>query len=67
MWKGSTHRLHFFKRWLVRVGKERIDEIENPELAMVRMQELYEKKGNSKEWIDKHNHISFLPAPEIVP
>jgi hypothetical protein len=33
------------KRWLARVGKERIDEIENPELAMGRMQELYEKKG----------------------
>ena len=41
------------KRWLARVGKERIDEIENPELAMVRMQELYEKKGYPKEWIDK--------------
>ncbi len=32
------------KRWLARVGKERIDEIENPELAMARMQEHYEKK-----------------------
>lgn len=42
-----------FKRWLARVGKERIDEIENPELAMSRMQELYEKKGYPKEWIDK--------------
>jgi prophage antirepressor-like protein len=42
-----------FKRWLARVGKERIDEIDNPELAMVRMQELYEKKGYPKEWIDK--------------
>ena len=41
------------KRWLARVGKERIDEIENPELAMARMQELYEKKGHPKEWIDK--------------
>jgi DNA-damage-inducible protein D len=41
------------KRWLARVGKERIDEIENPELAMDRMQELYEKKGYPKEWIDK--------------
>src|SRR5258708_3636316 len=41
------------KRWLARVGKERIDEIENPELAMSRMQELYEKKGYPKEWIDK--------------
>ncbi len=42
-----------FKRWLARVGKERIDELENPELAMARMQELYEKKGYPKEWIDK--------------
>jgi len=41
------------KRWLARVGKERIDEIENPELAMARMQEIYEKKGYPKEWIDK--------------
>lgn len=41
------------KRWLARVGKERIDEIENPELAMARMQELYEKKGYPKSWIDK--------------
>jgi DNA-damage-inducible protein D len=41
------------KRWLARVGKERIDEIENPELSMARMQELYEKKGYPKEWIDK--------------
>jgi DNA-damage-inducible protein D len=42
-----------FKRWLARVGKERLDEIENPELAMGRMQNLYEKKGYPKEWIDK--------------
>jgi hypothetical protein len=42
-----------FKRWLARVGKERIEEIENPELAMARMQEIYEKKGYPKEWIDK--------------
>ncbi len=42
-----------FKRWLARVGKERIDEIENPELAMGRMQELYEKKGYPQDWIDK--------------
>jgi DNA-damage-inducible protein D len=41
------------KRWLARMGKERIDEIENPELTMARMQELYEKKGYPKEWIDK--------------
>ena len=42
-----------FKRWLAKVGKERLDEIENPELAMGRMQELFEKKGYPKEWIDK--------------
>ncbi len=41
------------KRWLAKVGKERLDEIENPELAMARMQGLYEKKGYPKEWIDK--------------
>jgi len=42
-----------FKLWLAKVGSERIDEIENPELAQDRMKELYEKKGYSKEWIDK--------------
>jgi prophage antirepressor-like protein len=42
-----------FKRWLAKVGKERLDEIENPELAMGRMQELYAQKGYPKEWIDK--------------
>ncbi len=41
------------KRWLARVGRERIDEIENPDLAMGRMQGLYEQKGYPKEWIDK--------------
>jgi len=41
------------KRWLAKVGKERIDEIENPELSMERMKTLYEKKGYPKEWIDK--------------
>jgi hypothetical protein len=42
-----------FKRWLARVGYERIQEIENPELAQERMKKLYELKGYSKEWIDK--------------
>ncbi|MCK5852842.1 Bro-N domain-containing protein [bacterium] len=42
-----------FKRWLAKVGKERIDEIENPELAQERMKELYRKKGYDKDWIDK--------------
>jgi DNA-damage-inducible protein D len=42
-----------FKRWLARVGKERLDEIENPELSMARMRELYERKGYPQDWIDK--------------
>ena len=42
-----------FKLWLSQVGYERIEEIENPELAQERMKELYEKKGYPKDWIDK--------------
>jgi DNA-damage-inducible protein D len=42
-----------FKRWLAKVGYERIQEIENPELAQERMKELYEEKGYPKDWIDK--------------
>ncbi len=41
------------KRWLARVGYERVQEIENPELAQERMKKLYEQKGYSKEWIEK--------------
>jgi hypothetical protein len=42
-----------FKQWLAQVGFERIQEIENPELAQERMKQLYEQKGYPKEWIDK--------------
>jgi len=42
-----------FKRWLAKVGYERVKEIENPELAQERMKQLYEKKGYSKDWIEK--------------
>jgi hypothetical protein len=42
-----------FKLWLAKVGKERIDEIENPELGMDRVKSIYEKKGYDKNWIDK--------------
>jgi DNA-damage-inducible protein D len=42
-----------FKRWLAQVGQDRLDEIENPELAQQRMKEIYEKKGYPKDWIDK--------------
>ena len=42
-----------FKLWLAKVGYERIQEIDNPELAMDRMKVIYEKKGYPKDWIDK--------------
>ena len=42
-----------FKRWLAKVGYERVQEIENPELAQQRMRELYKAKGYSDTWIEK--------------
>jgi methylphosphotriester-DNA--protein-cysteine methyltransferase len=42
-----------FKLWLAQVGYERLEEIENPELAAKRTREIYEQKGYSEEWIEK--------------
>lgn len=42
-----------FKLWLAKVGYERVQEIENPELATKRTRELYEAKGYPKAWIEK--------------
>jgi hypothetical protein len=42
-----------FKQWLARVGKERIDEIEDPEIGFDRLMETYLKTGYSKEWINQ--------------
>jgi DNA-damage-inducible protein D len=42
-----------FKRWLAKVGFERVQEIENPELATKRTRALYKLKGYSDEWIEK--------------
>ncbi len=42
-----------FKRWLARVGHERIKEIEDPELATKRTRMLYKAKGYSDSWIEK--------------
>ncbi|MCK5212186.1 Bro-N domain-containing protein, partial [Candidatus Parcubacteria bacterium] len=42
-----------FKRWLARVGYERIKEIEDPELATKRTRMLYKVKGYSDSWIEK--------------
>ncbi len=42
-----------FKRWLAKVGYERVQEIENPEIAQERMKMIYKQKGYSKNWINK--------------
>ncbi len=42
-----------FKRWLAKVGYERLEEIENPELASKRAREIYKAKGYSDDWIEK--------------
>lgn len=42
-----------FKRWLAKVGYERVQEIENPEIATKRTRMLYKLKGYSEDWIEK--------------
>jgi prophage antirepressor-like protein len=42
-----------FKRWLAKVGYERVQEIENPELATKRTRTLYKLKGYPEDWIEK--------------
>ena len=42
-----------FKRWLARIGYERVKEIEDPELGTKRTRALYKAKGYSEGWIEK--------------
>jgi hypothetical protein len=42
-----------FKQWLAQIGSDRLDEIENPELATQRTRELYKLKGYPDDWIEK--------------
>lgn len=42
-----------FKLWLAQVGRERLDEIDDPEIGIDRLMETYLKKGYSKEWINQ--------------
>ena len=42
-----------FKMWLATVGKEKIEEVENPELGFERLKEIYKAKGYTDEWIDR--------------
>jgi hypothetical protein len=45
--------LDFLGKFLKLLYSERLDEIENPELAQERMKEIYKQKGYPKDWIDK--------------
>lgn len=42
-----------FKLWISQIAKERIEEIEDPELGIERMMETYLRKGYSKEWVNQ--------------
>jgi DNA-damage-inducible protein D len=42
-----------FKMWLASVGKEKMEEVENPELGFERLKEIYKAKGYTDEWIDR--------------
>ncbi len=70
-----------FKRWLAKVGYERVQEIEDPELATQRTRELYKAKGYSEDWIESrgrkaagrqphhgtqiHSALCPLPLPRL--
>ncbi|RZL59801.1 MAG: hypothetical protein EOO93_15465, partial [Pedobacter sp.] len=46
-------KAELFKLWIAKVARERIDEIEDPEIGIDRLMETYLKKGYSKEWINQ--------------
>ena len=48
-----------FKLWIAKVARERIDEIEDPEIGIDRLMETYLKKGYNKEWI---NRFQIVPT-----
>ncbi len=49
----SSPKAEPFKRWLAKIGHERVQEIEDPELASLRVREIYKAKGYSESWIEK--------------
>jgi DNA-damage-inducible protein D len=52
----SSPKAEAIKRWLARVGFERVQEIEDPELATQRTRAIYKAKGYSDAWIEKRMH-----------
>lgn len=56
-----------FKRWLAKVGYERIKEIEDPELASDRTREIYKQKGYSDAWASMADEFGDpIPEPSII-
>ncbi len=49
----SSPKAEPFKLWLAKVGQERIEEIQDPERAIVRAKRIYDQKGYSEDWIAK--------------
>ena len=49
----QSNKTEQIKIWLARLGSERLEEINNPELAMDRMKKIYELKGYSQSWIEQ--------------
>lgn len=48
-----SRKVERIKRWLARSARQRIEEAENPELAVLRTRKLYERRGYSPRWVDK--------------
>ena len=53
-----------FKRWLAKVGYERVQEIEDPELASKRTKALYKAKGYPEKWIEKRMRPQYSGVKE---
>ena len=49
----SSPKAEPFKQWLAKVGQERIEEIQDPERAVLRAKHIYEQKGHTEDWIAK--------------
>ena len=55
-----------FKQWLAQVGYERMQEIENPELATQRARELYKAKGYPEDWIERRMRSIAIRTRQIT-
>ncbi|MFW5704427.1 MAG: BRO family protein [Nanoarchaeota archaeon] len=55
-----SKRVEPFKQWFAQLGEERLDEIQNPSLAVERSREYYRTKGYPKAWIDKEKIADSL-------